>query len=289
MRFAAALLATLLCAGAAGADKLLFSGEHGIRFTPNFGIPAEVTAAGTGVATANGGTSGSSALSTLQLTEDFTQITTAIPITAPGLATKIPEIRLTGVRIDPQVQGGIFAPILAAVQAGSPLNTSQRTMPAAGQVRLCQVVGCGTAISQVLSQTSMGAAIGIGVGGSFTIGGTNPTHFTVIGQPWTVNTAAVSYRTTNGGTATLTGMGFVQGPASMTGTTLDPTANPMSGTVQLVTAVQIHAQGIPGPHDLSGQIIRLTLHFQPEPGRLFLLGSGAAALALLAVRRRRSA
>jgi len=302
MRTTLAGLIALLLAGSASADKLMFSGTHGISFTPNFAIGSELTAAGTGVATVNNGTSGSPTLSTLHLTEDFAQINTTVPIptSAVGLYTKIPEIRLTGVRIDPQAAGGLFGPILAAVQSTSPLNTSQRTMPAAGTVRLCQVVGCATALSQVLSQTSMGNPVGVGVGGTFTIGGTptsspSPTRFTVVGQPWTVNTASVQYQTvTTMGTVmqtvtqTETIMGFVQGPASMTGTTLSPTSNPMSGTVQLVTAVQIQAIGVPGPHALSGQLIRLTLQFQPEPGRLALLGTGALALFALGLRRNRS-
>ena len=303
LRVGPVLVGALLClvASGASADKLLFSGTHGITFTPNFGLP-EVTATGTGVAEVNGTGGGPATLQSLRLTQHFTQIDTTlvVPTTATGLATKIPEVRLTGVRIDPQAAGGIFGPILAAVQSGLPLNTSQRTMPAAGNIRLCQVVGCATALSQVLSQTSGGNPIGVGVGGAFTIGGsTNPTRFTLVGEPWTVNTASVQYQTvttqtTSMGTVmqtvtqTLTAMGFVQGPASMTGTTLSPTSDPISGTVQLVTAVQVFATGVPGPNDLSGQLLRLTIHFQPEPGRGLLLGAGALALGGLALRRRRA-
>lgn len=307
-----ALLASIpLLAASASADKLVFTGTHGVTFTPNFGIPSEVTASGVGVATVNGGVGGSPTLSTLQLTEHFAQIDEEITISAPGLQTKIPKVRLEGVRIAPDLQGGIFGPILAAVQGGltsmgapvTPLNTSQRTVPATGTIRLCRVFACNTTttppVTQMLNQaTTMGGVVGPGVDDTtFVITRTPPptgTGFTLLlqGAEWTVNTATVMYQTVTGtmgtvATQTLTGMGFVQGPASNTGTTLSPTNDPTSGTVQLVTPIQIQAlTGFSAPHQLSGMIVRLTLHFQPEPGRLALLGSGALALAALGWRRR---
>lgn len=309
----AGLAAVPLLAGSAAADKLVFTGTHGVTFSPNFGIPAELTAAGVGVATVNGGVGGSPTLSTLQLTEHFAQIDEEVEITAAGLATKIPKVRLEGVRIAPELQGGIFGPILAAVQGGlttmgdpvTPLNTSQRTLPAAGTIRLCRVFACNTTttppVTQMLNQaTTMGGVVGPGVDDTtFVITRTPPptgTGFTLLlqGAEWTVNTATVMYQTVTGtmgtvATQTLTGMGFVQGPSSNTGTTLSPTSDPTSGTVQLVTPIQIQAlSGFSAPHQLSGMIVRLTLHFQPEPGRLALLGSGALVLAALGWRRSRA-
>ena len=244
----------------------------------------------------NGGVGGSPTLSTLQLSQDFAQISSnlTIPSTNAGLYTKIPEIRLTGVRIDPQAQGGLFGRILKAVQTSGALLTTQNTLPAAGTIRLCAFVGCTgttTPITAMLTQTSGTAStrVGIGVGGApiaITNTGTNPYTALLQGTPWTVNTATVMYRTPSSNLTTLTAMGFVSGPLSNTGTTLSPTSDPMSGTVQLVTPVQITTTGLGARHDTAGLIVRLTLHFQPEPGRALLLAAGAAALALLGLRRR---
>src|SRR5262249_32063981 len=103
----------LALAGAAHADKLLFSGEHAIKFSHN-GVIKEVTASGTGVAIANGSGSGSSGpLNTLHLTRPFAKITRTVNATTPGVG--IDEIRFQGVRINPALAGphgipGVFAP-----------------------------------------------------------------------------------------------------------------------------------------------------------------------------------
>ena len=61
------------------------------------------------------------------------------------------------------------------------------------------------------------------------------------------------------------------------------------GVVQLVTASQGIAVGIPGSPapdgEPSGQFNTLRLEFIPEPGLLLLLGSGAAGMALLGRKR----
>jgi hypothetical protein len=46
------------------------------------------------------------------------------------------------------------------------------------------------------------------------------TKVTVMGNPWTVNTTAVSYRTDDGRLANFTSLGTAKGPLGMTGTTL---------------------------------------------------------------------
>jgi hypothetical protein len=75
--------------------------------------------------------------------------------------------------------------------------------------------------------------------------------------------------------------GFAKGPLDMTGTTLDVTSMGMGGTLQLVSGIQTTCAGCGGNNDPTGQITRLTIHFQPEPSLLALLGAGAAGLALL--------
>lgn len=267
----AALAVTLCLAGAARADKLLFSGEHGIRFSNALGN--EVVATGTGVAIVNG-SAGHGPLHTLELTAPFAAITATLLPTVTG---PISSVRLDNVRINPTFQGGVFAPVLGAVQGATPALT-RNTAPHAGLVRLCQNANCTAALSRNLSDTVSGAAVGTGVGGSWTVGGAGPTRVTVVGAPWTVGTTTVSFRTPSGMIDFLTAMGFAHGAASMAGSTATP-----SGTVQLVTGSQVTTVG--GNVDLSGHVTRLTLHFTPEPRLLLVLGAGALGLVLLGRQR----
>jgi len=278
----------LALAGAAHADKLLFSGEHAIKFSHN-GVIKEVTASGTGVAIANGSGSGSSGpLNTLHLTRPFAKITRTVNATTPGVG--IDEIRFQGVRINPALAGphgipGVFAPILAAAKS---MTLTRSTLPAAGTIRLCNLSGCPGSVAVKLTQTNMGVAIGPGVGG--TIMGTamsGPTMVTVMGNPWTVNTTAVNYRTKAGMTGAFTEMGTVHGPLGMTGTTLNVTSMGMGGTLQLVSDIQTTCAGCKGNNSPSGQITRLTINFAPEPALLLLLGAGAAGVAVLGRTRAR--
>jgi hypothetical protein len=277
------LLVTAIALGfavSASADKLLFSGEHAIEFSHN-GVIKEVAAQGTGVAIANG-SSGGSALNTLQLTMAFAQITDTVFATVTGVGLE--EIRFDGVRINPSLAGpdgvpGIFAPILAAVQG---MSLTRSTLPAAGAIRLCNLTGCPQSVVLDLSETSMGDAIGPGVGGSIMATGTSGTMVTAAGQPWTVNTTTVTYQTAMGTmVGTFMDAGFAKGPLGMTGTTLDVTSMGMGGSVQLVSGTQTTCVGCGSTSSPSGQISRLTLNFAPEPGLLLLLGAGAIGVALL--------
>lgn len=282
----------LAIAGAARADKLLFSGEHAIKFSHN-GVIKEVAASGTGVAIANGQ---AGPLNTLELAQHFAKITQTVTTTNPGIG--IDEIRFEGVRINPSLAGpggvpGVFAPILAAAQGGT---LTKSTLPAAGTIRLCNLAGCPASVAVKLTQTMAGVAIGPGVGGTFMATGmsgtgtmvmTGPT-VTVMGNPWTVNTTTVSYRTTMGTmNGTFMDKGFAKGPLGNTGTTLDVTPSGMGGTLQLVSGIQTTCAGCGGNNSPSGQITRLTINFAPEPGLLSLLGAGAAGLTLLGRTRAR--
>ncbi len=274
------ILGLALVAADARADKFFFSGEHGIRFSNAIG--GEIVATGTGVAVVNGG-SGPGPLQTLELTAPFATISTTVLPTASG---PISSVRLQGVRIDPTVQGGIFAPILGALTMTA--NLTRSTAPHAGVVRLCQDIMCGTmsALTQTLGITVGGGVGGTGVGtspsgpGPVTIGGAGPTRVTLVGAPWTIHTTTVSFRTPSDAIDTLTGMGYAHGAMSGTGSTATP-----SGTVQLVTGTQVTTVG--GNVDLSGHITRLTLHFTPEPHLLLALVAGAFAMALLGRERLR--
>ena len=75
---------------------------------------------------------------------------------------------------------------------------------------------------------------------------------TAIGQPWTVNTTTVTYRTRWARCSPrFMDAGYAKGPLGMTGTTLDVTAMGMGGSVQLVSRHADH-------------LCRLRLDQQPE-------------------------
>jgi hypothetical protein len=287
-------------AAPAGADKLLFSGTHAIKFSHN-GVLKEVSATGTGVAVVNGGAGGTT-LNTIVLTRPFAKIDATELATTPGIG--IDEIRFENVRINPLLAGpnkipGEFAPILAAAKGTmvtAPLTRS--TLPAAGTIRLCLLADCkGLEVPLKLTQTNNSVAIGPGVGGNFTAMGMSGTAVTVKGKPWTVNTTAVMYINKTGNTATFSLAGTVHGPDEMTGTTLNTVMGPgmtsmgmstvMGGTLQLVSGIQTTCAGCGDSNDESGQITRLTLNFAPEPSLLALFTAGATAVALLGLARAR--
>jgi len=270
-----AFAVVIALAGAANADKYLFNGIHGIKFS-NFG-GIDVTGSGTGVATVNG-SAGGAHLNTLAISQNFATLNTVVAVTDPIVtAGGIVEVRLTDVRLNPQGQGGVFAPISGALQ-NTALQLSQATMPIAGDVRICLFyAGCNSgSLTQALSQTVNGDFVGHGVGGLVTIGGSGAIRISLFGAPWTVKTVSVSNRTNNGAITFLQANGFAHGPASMTSSTAAT-----SGVVQLVTANQTTVVGVPGNSDKNGQISRMILHFTPEPGILLLLGAGAAGLAVI--------
>jgi hypothetical protein len=269
-------LALLAAGGAARAEKLAYYGTHTLQFSNLGQISVSVT--GEGIADVIRTPSGH--LNTLQLTQHFAGglINTTLLITDTAVSWLIPSVRITSLRINPQVQGGIFAPISAAA-----------TMPLTGTIRMClYYAGCNSgAITQVLGQqTTSSAYTGVGVGGTFSInpGGTGGFRISVYGAPWTLGTVSVSNATPLGNFTTLTGMGYALGPQSGTSTTALP-----GGVLQLVTASQVIAKGIPGsPYpdgEPSGQINTLRLEFIPEPGFLLLLGSGAVGMTLLGRKR----
>jgi hypothetical protein len=273
-------------AGSAKADKLLFSGEHAIQFAHN-GVIKQVAAQGTGVAIANG-SAGGPTLNTLALTRAFAKITDTVTATVTGVGLE--KIKFDGVRINPALKGpdglpGIFAPILAAANG---MSLTRSTLPAAGAIRLCNVSSCPQSVVLNLGQTFMGVAVGPGVGGTIMGTGMSGTMVTAVGRPWTVNTTTVTYRTAMGTMlATFMDSGFAKGPLGMTGTTLNVTSMGMGGSVQLVSGTQTTCVGCGATSSPSGQISRLTINFEPEPGLLALLGAGAVGVALLGRARAR--
>lgn len=267
--------------GAASAEKLEYFGSHTLRIN-NLGV--EVTVTGIGVA--NVGTDGSGHLTTLQLPSHFPggRMNTVIAITDPLVNQTIPSVRITDFRIDPQAQGGIFAPISGAVGTTTTPQLTQATMPLTGLIRICLFyAGCNSgSIDQTVGQTYNGVRTGIGIGGLVTFNpeGLAGIRISVEGAPWTVGTTSGLSQTDNGGFVTITAMGFAHGPASLTSSTALP-----SGVVQLVNMAQVTTVGIPTNDEKNVQINTLRIQFIPEPGLLLLLGSGAITMALLGRKR----
>ena len=282
----ATTLALLAAGGVARAEKLAYHGTHTLEFS-NLGN-LTVSVSGDGVADVVRSPGGH--LTSLQLTQHFPggRMNTVIPITDSAVGGPIKTVEITSLRINPQVQGGIFAPISGATGT-SPTPLSLATMPLTGTIRLCLFyAGCNSgAITQVLGQqTTGGAYTGVGVGGtvSFSSTGTGGVRMSIYGTPWTLGTVSVSNLTPGGSITTLTAMGYARGPLSNTSTTALP-----GGVLQLVTASQVITKGIPdSPYpdgEPSGRIHTLRLEFIPEPGLLLLLGSGAVGMILLGRKR----
>jgi hypothetical protein len=272
MLAAAALVATL--AAHARADKLEYLGTHTLTFS-SLG-PLDVSATGVGVASVS--SNGSGHLTALQLSRHFPggQFDTVVPVTDPDVSATLPAVQMIGLRINPQVQGGIFAPFPSATPTGTGPLLSQATMPLTGTIRLCILdAGCADAVTLTHGQITPSGVTGVGVGGTFSSPGT-PYSIMWTGQPWTLGTVSVSNRTPSGAITTQTAMGFASGPLSNPAATAQP-----GGVVQLVTATQVHTAGLPGNNDTSGIIHTLHIEFVPEPGFLLLLGCGALCMGLL--------
>ncbi len=262
-----------LFSGAASAARLAYEGTFRVEFA-NLGKISTFTTA-TGVATVNG-TGAKGHLTTLQLETPIGTLNTAIPITDPSVTAGGPvQAQLIGVRLAPDLQGGIFAPISGGIQSATVLTLE--TMPQTGVSRICIFnPDCSTALDINLAATVNGVFVGVGVGGIQTIGGAGFLRVSILGAPWTVKTVSVSNRTNGADITTFSGVGFAHGPASGTSSTATT-----SGVIQLITANQTTVIS-PAPNgDKTGQLYSFQLHFIPEPSLLLLLGSGALGLAIL--------
>lgn len=207
--------------------------------------------------------------------------TTLLPVTDPLVSNGgLVAIRATAalgsgdLRIDPT---GFF---------GGPILTDG-TLPLPGNLRLCMLVptNCDGLVMPLTRQTVNGT-IGIGVGGMLTVGGLGTIRLSVLGAPWTINTASVRAQTGDGALVTLLSAGFVHGPLSFTGSGAVSISDE-GGAVQLVTPIRVTTlPGLTGNREALGGFARLTLHFVPESGSLFLIGSGVVALVVAGRSRR---
>ena len=235
--------ATALGAATSSAAVLPFTGSLALQTATEPSLGATIQ--GSGLATANGP---GSHIATLALPASaFAATRVLVPVTDPA-AVPFYGFQLTAHNAAGTIVGG-----------GGPI-------PLPGVAKLCVFAPCPVPPPANLS-IPLGA---VGVGGTAVLNN-GLISVTAIGAPWTVGTAAIG---------TVTQMGFVHGPASLTSSAADT-----SGAVRLVTPVFISTDL--GTARFLPMFGVLTLHFVPEPGTLLLLASGLSALALAGRRRMR--
>jgi membrane protease YdiL (CAAX protease family) len=264
-RCAVVIATSLALANAAAAGEMRFSGTFSLEF-PSAGLP-RVAIPGTGVASVNG-SGGGFGLTSLRLAGGITG-TAAVPVTDPDVTPSIPSVRGAVT-----LGSGGLRPFSPSAPPGEPQLT-QSTLPVRGSARLCFLFSdCQDAL--VLPLTVADGRAGLGVGGSWTVGGFRTQRISIEGAPWTPRTASVIVTTRGGDTVGIPAAGWIHGPFS-----LATTAALTSGAVSLVTPIRIESN--------DGRQIpafgRLTLRFVPEPGRLPLLAIGIAGLVCLGRKR----
>jgi membrane protease YdiL (CAAX protease family) len=259
---AAALGAALLgVAAGASAGEMRWSGTFSLEF-PSHGLP-DVAFPGSGVAGVNLAGRGF-ALTSLRLAGGITG-STAIPLTDPEVTAWFQSVRAS-----PKLGTGSLRPFSPSAPPGE-VQLTQNTLPVRGSVRLCLFYSnCSSAVA--LPLTVDGGRTGLGVGGSWTVGGFGTLRISMEAAPWTPRTASVAVTTESGDTSGVPAAGWIHGPYS-----LATTAALTGGAISLVTPIRIDflgGQQIPG-------FGRLTLRFVPEPDRLPLLAVGIAGLFFL--------
>ena len=208
------------------------------------------------------------------------------PITDPIVAAN----GIASIRINSQLGTGTFAPISGG--AASTTVLTKNVLPIRGLSKVCLLsTQCTNFLPLQLTQhTAMSAVKGVGIGGLLTIGGgTNPIRISIEAAPWTIKTGTkidqITTPMTPGGVKkfiNVTAKGFAHDPSSATTNTAQP-----SGVVQLISPMQIVTNLTAGSSTKISLFSTLKVHFIPEPGMLFLLGSGVAGLVLLGRRRMR--
>jgi hypothetical protein len=272
-----AAAAIFALAGTAGAARLNFDGTLTSRLAD---LPNLVVVGG-GVATVNGSAGGVPAhLGAIRLaasrgivTGTDTNIITDPETIGNGIAAVI-------INFAPQT--GTLGPI-SGVLGSMTSALTMNTLPVGGLAKICILsTVCTDFIPLLLTENG---TRGVGIGGLLAAS-QGAIRISVEAAPWTVKTAtAIDQTDDNTGLAAfhnVTAMGFAHGPASLTTSTAAP-----SGVLQIVTPSQVRTNLQLGTSVKLATISELLIHFIPEPGLLFLLGSGVVGLVVLGRNRMR--
>jgi membrane protease YdiL (CAAX protease family) len=259
------IAASLALAHAAAAGEMRWSGTLALEFLAP-GLPG-VAIPGSGVASLNAG-GGGFVLTSLRLAGGITG-STAVPVSDPGVTPSLRSIHgsLT-------LGSGALRPFWPSAPPGE-AQLTQNTLPVRGSARLCFVLpDCQGGL--LLPLTVADGRTGLGVGGSWTVGGFGRLRISLEAAPWTPRTASVVVTTESGSAIGVPVAGWVHGPFS-----LSTTAALTGGAVSLVTPMRIRS----GDGRQIPAFGRLTLRFVPEPDRPLLLALGIAGLCCLGRKR----
>lgn len=279
---APALAAGLLQAAAFQAQAVVTQVEATFRLrlangTPalNFFLKTPFEATGVAPVVVSGGP-GAFAISFTGI--DLATASSTNPYVYIPLATFWPPVgasfSLSGGLATPRIGAGVLS--LLGVSGGS--ATASGALPLQGRI------GAGASHGPAVITSLSASSFGPGVGGPLLVATTTNTGIARIslqGAPWMVGSASLHSQTANGALQTFIERGFVHGPSSGTSDVLQ------SGTIGLVTPIQIQSQYTGSPVFTFGVFGELTLRFVPEPNEMLLLLPGSGLLAVLGRRRRR--
>lgn len=262
------LLLVLAVASPAAAEVLAFDGRL-VAVLPGLG-EAEI-ASGPGVAQVDGVD-----LRSLDILSADITGSAGVPVTDPTAAP------VTSIRVSASLPTGHLGIDVSAPPFSEPVLTA-RTLPMPGQLQVCMLIAplppCIGGFAMPLTKSS--GAVGVGVGGLITFGGSATVRVSLYGAPFTLNTAFATGATSNGAPFTLLSSGSLGGPHSFTSTAGQP-----GGFLSIVTPIRAAGFQDGQPANLVPGFLRFELRFVPEPGPALLLASGATGLVLLGRARR---
>lgn len=160
-------------------------------------------------------------------------------------------------------------------------------LPLPGMLKFCFIAGCDDSPTipffTTTSATPSRLGEGVGLGGVITRMGAGATIVTLDGAGWQTSAATLFTGIPTANSTAMTS-GFVHGATSQTRVSVAPGL----GLLQMITPTQVTTKGPDGNTEKIALFTTLTIQFIPEPEILIGALTGVAAVALLAVNRRRS-